>query len=68
MSLVNDEKLAVEVQKYPCLYDKSLACYKESQPKRNAWKLIDESLEKDLGSFQQAWNLLLNRYSKRNPS
>ena len=57
MFLVNDEKLAVEVQNYPCLYDKSLACYKESQLKRNAWKLVYESLEKDLGSSQQAWNL-----------
>ena len=59
MFLVNDEKLAIKIQKYPCLFDISLASYKESQPKRNAWKLIDESLEKDLGSSQQAWNLLL---------
>ena len=58
MSLVNDEKLAVEVQKYLCLIDKSLACYKESRPKRNAWKLIDDSLEKDLGSSQQTWNFV----------
>ena len=33
-----DEVLAVEVRKYPCLYDKSEKGYKERDRVRNAWK------------------------------
>ena len=42
MSLLKYEKLCIEVQKLPRIFDKSLACYKESQPKKNAWKCIDK--------------------------
>ena len=65
MSLLEYEKLCIEVQKFPCIFDKSLASYKESQPKKNAWKCIDEVLGNDPGASLQAWTLLLNRYSKR---
>jgi len=65
MALIDDEKLAHEVRKFSCLYDKSLNSYKESQPKKNAWKAIDEELGKECGESKQAWSLLLNRYSKR---
>ena len=34
MSVRDDEKLACEIQKFPCLYDKSLKSYKDHLPKK----------------------------------
>ena len=65
MSVRDDEKLACEVQKFLCLYNKSLKSYKDHLPKKNAWRLIDESLGKPGGSSKHEWALLLNRYSKK---
>ena len=42
--LKEDEDLAIEVRKYPVLYDKNDAQYKEKRPKVNAWKAIDQTL------------------------
>ena len=39
-----DEVLAEEVRKYPCLYDKSENGYKERDRVRNAWKTVEEAL------------------------
>ena len=49
----SDEKLAFEVRKFPCLYDKSLSSYKENQPKKNAWKEIDQALGNPEGDVQK---------------
>ena len=45
-----DERLSVEVQKYSCLYDKSLKSYKEKDRKKNAWMKIDETLGYEEGN------------------
>ena len=34
-----DELLAVEVRKFPVLYDKTNLKYKEKRPKSNAWNI-----------------------------
>ena len=65
MTIADNEKTAVEVRKYPYLYDKSNSSYKENLPKINAWKEIDKSMDKPDGTAQRKWELLLNRYSKR---
>ena len=41
----NDEKLAFEVKKFPCLYDKSLSSYKENQPPKKCLKRNRSSIE-----------------------
>ena len=44
MALGKDELLAVAVQKYRCLYDKSHRSYKEKNIVQNAWEAVaDES-------------------------
>ena len=39
-----DEKLAEEVRKYLCLYDKASEHYKGKRKVANAWKRVDEQL------------------------
>ena len=39
-----DEQLSNEIRKYPCLFDKSNAGYKEKNLIETAWKEIDNSL------------------------
>ena len=42
-NIQEDEILAEEVRKYPCLYDKSNSGYKERERDRlkNAWKAVE---------------------------
>ena len=44
--LQQNEKLAEEVRKYPCLYDKAEVGYKDKLRKVNAWAKIDETFDK----------------------
>ena len=46
-----DEFLAIEVEKYPCLYNKALKGYKETDRKKNAWRVIDEKLGYEEGNL-----------------
>ena len=43
-SLQDDEKLAKEVQKYKCLYDKPGRAYKERDRVANAWVAVEMAL------------------------
>jgi len=45
LSLDKEEKLAFEVKKYPCLFDKTDKGYKERDCIANAWKEVADSLE-----------------------
>ena len=38
------ERLAEELQKYPCLYEKGKKGYKEIDRKRNAWRVVEQFL------------------------
>ena len=44
-----DKQLFLEIRKYPCLFDKSNAGYKEKNGVENAWKEFDNSLETEEG-------------------
>ena len=39
-----DKQLSIEIRKYPCLFAKSNAGYKEKDRVENVWKEIDNSL------------------------
>ena len=43
-NLDDDENLAGEVEKYPCLYDKGHTDYKDKGIKEESWKVIDHNL------------------------
>ena len=60
-----DELLAVEVRKYPVLYDKTNLQYKEKRPKSNAWKEIDMKMGYEEGEAEDKFVKLKNRYSRR---
>ena len=49
-NLQTDELVAVEVEKYRCLYDKSYPGYKEKDRVINAWKAVDDSLGMEEGT------------------
>jgi len=43
-NVAEDESLALEVYKYPCLYNKSIPEHREKDRISNAWREIDEEL------------------------
>ena len=43
-NIQGEEEHAIEVEIYPCLYDKSMKEYKETDRKKNAWREIEEKL------------------------
>ena len=55
-NIEDDEALAEEVRKYPCLYDKSDKGYKEKDRNINAWRAVDSALNYVEGnSFQNIY-------------
>ena len=51
-NLEEDEILAEEMRKYPCLYDKADKGCKERDRKANAWKSVEEALGYEKGIFK----------------
>ena len=49
--LQRDERLAIEVKKYECLYDKSVPGYKEKDKVANAWREVDKALVLEQGEL-----------------
>ena len=49
-NMKEDEALAQEVEKYPCIYDKSDLGHKEKDRVNNAWTEIEKSLELEEGN------------------
>ena len=45
MGKADEERLAIGVQKYPCLYDKAVSAFHNKNEKKNAW----EAVAKDIG-------------------
>ena len=45
MGKADEERLAIGVQKYPCLYDKAVSAFHNKNQKKNAW----EAAAKDIG-------------------
>lgn len=50
-NLNHDESLMTEVQKFPCLYDKSDRGFKEKDRILNAWREIDTALQLEEGKL-----------------
>ena len=43
-NLKEEERLAEEIRKFPCLYDKSNEGYKEKDRKKNTWREVENTL------------------------
>ena len=63
-TLQEEDTLAEEVRKYPCLYDKSEEGYKDRTKNRNAWNAVDQALGAEKGTFFYYF-LLLFFYDSR---
>ena len=50
VNLQEDEELAKEVRKYPCLYDKASEHYTDKRKVANTWKRGDEQLRFEEGN------------------
>ena len=50
-NLREDETLAEVIKKYQCLYDKSFPEYKERDRCKNAWKVVEEEIGLEEGSY-----------------
>ena len=53
--LREDENLAIEVEKHPCLYNKGCKEYKERDRCKNAWKEIEKQLGLEQGIILLFW-------------
>ena len=62
----DEERLAMGVQKYPCLYDKAVSAFHNNNQKKNAW----EAVAKDIGletreTAKNAFTSLRTKYVRR---
>ena len=66
MGKADEERLAIGVQKYPCLYDKAVSAFHNTNQKKNAWEVVlkDISLETDEAA-KNAFTSLLMKYVRR---
>ena len=57
----DEERLAIGVQKYPCLYDKAVSAFRNKNQKKNAW----EAVAKDIGleTSEAAKNAFKNAFA-----
>ena len=64
-NIQEDEILANEVQKYPCLYNKADKGYMERDRKANAWRKVDEELGFEERMAEKRFASLRKRYKKK---
>ncbi|XP_064474468.1 uncharacterized protein LOC135388684 [Ornithodoros turicata] len=60
------EMLCVEIEKYPCLYDKSRPEYKDSIKRENAWQAIARTLTLHAEECKNQWRTIRDRYAREN--
>ena len=49
-NLKEEEKLAEEIRKFPCLYHKGKEGYKEKDRNKNAWREVENTLAYEEGT------------------
>ena len=59
-NIKDDERLAEEVQKYPCLNGKDNKGYKERDQKGNAWRAVAQELHFEEGNQFFLSDLIMN--------
>lgn len=64
-NIEEDKRLAEQVEKYPCLYDKTDSGYKELECKIQAWNDIDTELAWETGTSKRQFEILKKRYSRK---
>ena len=66
MGKADEERLAIGVQKYPCLYDKAVSAFHNKNQKKNAWGAVAKDIGLETGeAAKNAFTSLLTRYVRR---
>ena len=62
----DEERLAIGVQKYPCLYDKAVSAFHNKNQKKNAWEAVAKDIGLETGeAAKNAFTSLRTKYVRR---
>ena len=66
MGKADEERLAIGVQKYPCLYDKAVSAFHNNNQKKNAWEAVAKDIGLETGeAAKNAFTSLRTKYVRR---
>ena len=66
MGKADEERLAIGVQKYPCLYDKAVSAFHNKNQKKNAWEAVAKDIGLETGeAAKNAFTSLRTKYVRR---
>ena len=66
MGKADEERLAIGVQKYPCLYDKAVSAFHNKNQKKNAWEAVANDIGLETGeAARNALTSLRTKYVRR---
>ena len=69
MGKADEERLAIGVQKYPCLYDKAVSAFHNKNQKKNAWEAVVKDIGLETGeAAKSAFTSLRTKYVRRRKS
>ena len=63
MGKADEERLAIGVQKYPCLYDKAVSAFHNKNQKEDAWEVVAKDIGLETGeatknAFKNAFTIM----------
>ena len=66
MGKADEERLAIGVQKYPCLYDKAVSAFHNKNQKKNAWEAVAKDIDLETGeAAKDTFTSLRTKYVRR---
>ena len=66
MGKANEERLAIAVQKYPCLQDKAVSAFRNKNQKKNTREAVAKDIGLELGeAAKNAFTSLRTRYVRQ---
>ena len=66
MGKADEERLAIGVQKYPCLYDKAVSVFHDKYQKKNAWEAVAKNIGIETSeAAKNAFTSLRTKYVRR---
>ena len=66
MGNAEEERLVIAIQKYSCLYDKTILAFQNKNEKKNAWKAVGKNLSFETGeAAKNSFTSLQTTYMRR---
>ena len=63
-SAINNEELMEHIRRYPVIYDKSAAHYRDARKRANAFKAIEQAMKLEAGDALKRYSTVRTRFSK----